>query len=103
MEALAWRVGLDPFAVDHELRDGTLARVLHHFVRGAGRALDVDLFVGDLVLVEEALGFAAIRAPGACVNGQFHCDYDSKTGCRDSEALMRPQPQPLVEKTPAGC
>jgi len=63
-EALAWTVGLNPFAVDDELGDGTLAYVLEDEVGCARGLLDVDLFVGDVVLVEEALGFAAVAAPG---------------------------------------
>ena len=63
-EALAGAVGLDPFAVDDELGDGTFADVAEDLVGGAGGLLDVDFLKGDLVLGEEALGFAAIAAPG---------------------------------------
>ena len=61
---MAGSVGLDPFAVDDELRDGALADVGDDFVRGAGSGLDVDLLVGDGVLREEAFGLAAVAAPG---------------------------------------
>jgi hypothetical protein len=64
-EALAGDVGLDPFSIDYELWDGALAGAFHDFIGGSGRGLDVDVGVGQLVLVEEALGLAAVRAPGA--------------------------------------
>jgi hypothetical protein len=63
-EALAGLVGLDPFAVDNELRDGTLAYVRLDRVGRTGRAFDVDFGVWDVVGVEEALGFSAVAAPG---------------------------------------
>ena len=63
-EALAGFVGLDPFAVEDELGDGALAYVGDDEVGGAGGVLDVDLGVGDVVGGEEALGFAAVAAPG---------------------------------------
>jgi hypothetical protein len=63
-EALAGTVGLDPFAVEDELGDCALADVGDDLVGCAGSVLDVDLFEGYFVLVEEALGFAAVAAPG---------------------------------------
>src|ERR1700761_9322960 len=71
-EALAGFVGLDPLAVEDELGDGALPYVGLYGVGGSGGVLDVDLFVGDVVLVEEALGFAAVAAPGGRVDGQIH-------------------------------
>jgi hypothetical protein len=71
-EAFAWAVGLDPLAVDDELGDGALAYVGDDEVGGAGGVLDVDLFVGDVVRDEEALGFAAVAAPGGGVDGEIH-------------------------------
>ena len=71
-EAMAGTVGLDPFSVDDELRDGTLANVGDDLFGGAGRALDVDLCVSDGVPGEEALGLAAVAAPGCGVNEKFH-------------------------------
>jgi hypothetical protein len=68
-EASAGTVGLDPFAVDDELGDGPFAYVGEYFVGGAGGVLDIDLFEGDVVLGEEALGFAAVAAPGGRVHG----------------------------------
>jgi hypothetical protein len=71
-EAAARLVGLDPFAVENELRDGTLAYVGENFVGGARGVLDVDLFEGYVVPGEEALRFAAVAAPGGRVYGEFH-------------------------------
>ena len=62
-EAEARFVGLDPLAVEDELRDGALAGLRDDLLSGAGCVLDVDLGEGDGVLGEEALGFAAITAP----------------------------------------
>jgi hypothetical protein len=71
-EALARAVGLDPFAVEDELRDGSLADVGDDLGGGAGGALDVDFLVGDLMGGEEAFGFAAVSAPGRGVEEEFH-------------------------------
>ena len=71
-EAAARAVGLDPFAVEDELRDGTFADVGEDLFGGAGSGLNVDLSVGDGVLCEEALGSAAVAAPGGRVEDQIH-------------------------------
>lgn len=63
-EALAGAVGLDPLAVDDELWDRAFAGTFHDFFESAGGGLNVDFFVGNVVLGEEALGLAAIGAPG---------------------------------------
>ena len=63
-EAEAGAVGLNPFAVDDELRDGALTYVGQDEVGGAGGVFDIDLLEGDVVRVEEALCFAAVAAPG---------------------------------------
>jgi hypothetical protein len=62
-EAVAGAVGLDPFAVDDKLRDGTLAYVGEDEIGSARRVLDIDFFEGDVVGGEEALRFAAVAAP----------------------------------------
>src|ERR1700693_889307 len=48
-EALAGTVGLDPFAINDELRDGALAGALDHFVRGSGRGFGIALLESDIV------------------------------------------------------
>ena len=89
-ESVAGAVGLDPGAVDNELWDGALAGVADDFGGGARDGLDIDLLVGDLVLIEEALGDAAVGTPGGCVYEQVHgssLDYQVKFG--DSKGNRR--------------
>ena len=72
-EAFARAVGLYPLAVENELRNGALADVGKNEVSGAGDLLDIDLVVGNVVGGEEALGFAAVAAPGSSVDSQLNC------------------------------
>jgi len=62
-EAFALAVGLDPFAVNHKLRNGPLAGSLDHFVGSSGRVFDIDVLERNVVLFQEVLGFTAVRAP----------------------------------------
>jgi hypothetical protein len=71
-EALVRAVGLDPFSVNYKLWDGTLASAPYDLVGGSGRGFDVDLFVGQFVFVEEALGFATVGTPRRGIDGDFH-------------------------------
>ena len=71
-KALPGAVRLDPFPIQHKLRDGPLAYVPHNFLSGARGAFYIDLGVGDLVLIEEPFGFAAIAAPRSGINQHFH-------------------------------
>lgn len=71
-EAFARAIGLDPDAVDDKLRDGTLAGAGENLLRCAGRLLDINLFVGNVVLGEKSFGNAAVRAPTGRVNNKFH-------------------------------
>ena len=64
-EAAAGAVGLDPFAIDYELRNSPFANMGEDFFGGAGGVLDVDFGVGDLVGLEEALGLTTITTPGS--------------------------------------
>jgi len=82
-KSLPGPVGLHPLSIDDKLRDRALARVADHFLRGPRGSLDVDLFEGDVVLGEKALGLAAVRAPKGGVNNEFHefFTYDVVT-CR---------------------
>src|ERR1700747_3110578 len=52
-ETLVRAIGLDPFSVNYKLWDGTLAGAPHDLVGGSGRGFDVDVFVWQVVLVEE--------------------------------------------------
>ena len=63
-ETFSRGIGLHPFAVNNELRDGAFARACDDFIRRARRSLDIDLCVSNVVFGQKALGFAAIRAPG---------------------------------------
>jgi hypothetical protein len=60
-EAFSWAVGLDPFAIDDKLRDGTLAGSGNHFVGRSGRVFDVDLREGTLFSCKKRL---AVRQSG---------------------------------------
>src|ERR1700675_3495803 len=71
-KALSGHIGLHPFAINHKLWDGTFAGTLKDFICRAGRALDINFFVGNVVLGQKALGLAAIGAPGWRVNAQVH-------------------------------
>jgi len=71
-EAFADPVGLDPFAVDHELRDGPLAGALDDFLGGSGRLFDIDVLEREVVPLQEALGFAAIGTPKGGIDDDLH-------------------------------
>jgi hypothetical protein len=71
-EAFAGAVGLDPIAVDDELRDGPPAGVGNDFGGGAWIFLDVNFFEWNMVEFEESLGLAAVGAPESGINRQFH-------------------------------
>ena len=62
-KAFALAVRLEPFAIDDQLRDGALASSFDHFLGGSGSAFDIDVLEGNIVLFQEAFGFATIRAP----------------------------------------
>ena len=70
-EAAAGRVGLEPLAVDDQLRDGPLPRVADYFVGGVRVAVDIDFSIGDAVGIEKLLRGAAVAAPCGGVN--LHC------------------------------
>ena len=54
-EALARTVGLDPFAVEYELRDRPLAHITDNLIRGARAGFDIDFGEGNLVLCRNRL------------------------------------------------
>ena len=62
-EALARLVGLNPFAVEYELWDATLARLCDDQIGCAWRSFNVDFGVGNRVLAEKAFSLAAVAAP----------------------------------------
>ena len=61
--AFAGAVGLEPFAVDDQLRDGALTGAADDFVGSAGGSFDIDIGVGKVVLFEKAPGSPAVGAP----------------------------------------
>ena len=71
-EAFALAVGLDPFAVNHKLRNGPLAGSLDHFVGSSGRVFDIDVLKCDVVLLQEALGFTAVWTPEGGIDSYLH-------------------------------
>jgi hypothetical protein len=71
-ETLAGAVRLNPFAINHKLRDGALAGAGDDFFGSAGGGLDVDFMEGDAVVFQKALGHAALGAPESGVDSEFH-------------------------------
>ena len=71
-KALARAVRLDPLAVDDELWNGALTDMTHNLVGRTGCALDINLGVRDVVLVEKALCLAAIAAPSGGIHLDVH-------------------------------
>jgi hypothetical protein len=62
-EAAAGAVGLNPLAINNELRNSAFADVGEDFFSGAGGLLDVDFGVGNLVGIKEALGLTTVTTP----------------------------------------
>jgi len=73
-KAFALPVGLDPFTVNDELGNGALAGALDYFVGRSGRVFDINFVERDAVLLQEAFGFAAVRALDAAIDSYFHRD-----------------------------
>jgi hypothetical protein len=71
-KSAAGAIGLNPLAIEDELRDGALASVGDDFGGGSRVGIDIDLAVGDGVGCEESLGLAAIATPWGGVDEQFH-------------------------------
>jgi hypothetical protein len=62
-QAAAGNVGLEPFAIDHQLRDGALADAAQDLGGGGGVGVDIDLSIDNAMLIEKLLGCAAVAAP----------------------------------------
>jgi len=71
-EPAARLVGLEPLAVDHQLRYGPLAHVAHHLGRGGRIIVHVDFCISDAVRIEKLLGGPAIPATGRGVDLDVH-------------------------------
>lgn len=56
-------IGLNPFAIDHELGNGALAGTAYDLFSGTGRRFDVDLGERQIMSLEKAFGLPAIGTP----------------------------------------
>src|SRR5580700_934589 len=65
-------IGLHPLAVDHKLWDGLFAGMFDDLTQRTGGAFNVNFFVRNVVLGQEALGLAAIGTPRCGINEKFH-------------------------------
>ncbi len=71
-KALPWFIRLDPFSIEDKLWDRALTRVGNDVLRGAGRFFDIDLNVGNCVLVKKAFRLAAITTPVSGIDKKLH-------------------------------
>src|SRR5690242_2567792 len=69
LEAFSGNVRLYPCAIDHELGNGPFARPPNHFIGSTWCFVNIDLLVGDVVLVKPALGHIAVAAPWSGIDG----------------------------------
>lgn len=72
---MAETIGLDPLAVNDELRDGAFAGAFDDFFGGAGRGLNINVSKRDVVLLQKPLGDAAIGTPKSRIDGHLHGAY----------------------------
>src|SRR5665213_878883 len=85
-QAAAGLVGLEPLAVDHQLRNCPFAHVSNHLGRSSRIPVHVDLGVGKTVRVQKLLCRAAVTAPGGRINLDRHnstLDAIAATICDD--------------------
>lgn len=71
-KAFARPIGLHPSAIDDKLRDGTLAGLTDDLLGSTRRGFDIHLFVGNVVLLQKALGHAAVRASEGGIDEKLH-------------------------------
>src|SRR5271166_1965101 len=71
-QAAARLVWLEPFAIDHQLRNGPLAHATHHLSRGGRLTVHIDLDVLDAMRIEKLSGCPAIPAPGNPIHLHDH-------------------------------
>jgi len=82
-KSFAGPVGLDPFAVDHELRDSAFSGPADDFFGGAGHGLDIDFAIRDFEAFKKALGLPAVGAPGGAVDDDVHRPhYTRSSSCK---------------------
>ena len=73
-KAFARAIRLYPLAINHELRNGALARALDDFLGSSRRGFDIDFGEREVVLRQKTFGRAAIGAPERRVDFDFHDD-----------------------------
>jgi hypothetical protein len=71
-ETFAGTVGLYPFSVDDKLRDRAFASLLNHLVGGSGGVFNIDFVERDAVLLQKTFSLAAVWAPQAGIESNFH-------------------------------
>ena len=71
-ETFTRAIGLKPSSIDDQLRNGTFAGTPDDLLGSTRSRFDIDFFVGDIVLRQEAFGDAAIGAPEGGVQGYLH-------------------------------
>ena len=88
-QAAAGLIRLEPFAIDNELWNGTLANVANHFGRCGRVDIDVDFGERDAVHLQKIFRRPTIAAPSRRVNLNLHrvrlvtsavtiCDHDHR-------------------------
>jgi hypothetical protein len=84
-KALAGTVGLDPLSVNHKLGNGPFAGVFDDFRGSAGIGFNINVSKRDVVLLQKALGDAALGTPKSGIDGDLHGD---KSGRRLTRAAL---------------
>ena len=92
---MAGLVGLDPPSVEHKLWNGALAGMRDDGFGSARSGFDIDLGVGDAVLLEKALRLSAVAAPVGRVDQKFHVSIIAKPCFGQGVILVEFGPHPL--------
>src|SRR5579859_5633107 len=71
-QAATWLVGLEPFSIDHQLRNGALADMANNLSRGRRIGIHIDFGVFNPVVIEKLFGRPAISAPCGGINLHLH-------------------------------
>src|SRR6516162_7256509 len=71
-ESLAWSIGLDPFAINHELGNRSFPGSPDYLFRGPGSCFNINFLESNVVLGEETLGGTAIGAPESRIDRYLH-------------------------------
>jgi hypothetical protein len=71
-KAFSGTIRLYPLSIDYELWDGSFAGSPNYLFGSTGSVLDIDLRERKIVLLQKALGDAAVGTPRGRVDGNFH-------------------------------